>query len=72
MFGRTKQKQKSKPAPPKKPTLSQYMGLDHLINKWQKVLNDGKKSKKTHIRITLDYFEGMINELNQVRDRLNA
>lgn len=71
MFGRTKQ-EKKKPAPPKKPTLSQFMGLDHLISKWQKVLSDGRKSKKTHIRITLDYFEGMIKELNQVRDRLNA
>lgn len=66
---RSKQKVKPKPAP--KPTLSQLSGLDDFLGEMVAAEKQCVKDGKEGVRVALEYWQGMIKELKAIQRYLN-
>ena len=66
-------KKKSKPPPrskQQKVSLSKSSGLDAFVSGMKSTLRKCKKGNKEYIRVTAEYWRGMIDELEAIKGKV--
>ena len=69
MFFKTKKKRKQPAQKPKVP-LSKSSGLDAFIADMKAALRRCEKDKKEGLRVTAEYWRGMIEKLEKIKEKL--
>ena len=70
MFFKTKKAKRKQPAQKPKVPLSKSSGLDAFIADMKAALRRCEKDKKEGVRVTAEYWRGMIEKLETIKGKL--